>query len=319
MGEGISLALEPFQSFDDAARAVLSVLHERLGLGAWMILRDHGDSGTVLTVDDHGYGVAAGQVCRWTGDLTSQFPGHRAIAISVDQDDLLSSFPLRDFAPVRAYIGAPLYLTDGDLFGALCGIDPEPLAAQMVDALPLIELAARLLTSVLEMELKAQHATRRADRIEAESKLDPLTGLYNRRGWETLFERENARCLRYGNSGAVISLDLDDLKKVNDADGHAAGDRLIAAAARCLSQVVRNTDVVARLGGDEFGVLLVEARAHDAETLLNRIRSRLAMEQVNASIGCAVRDPMLTLYDALARADDAMYEDKRSRKAALVV
>lgn len=316
MGEGISLALEPFQNFDQAARAVLQILHERLGLGAWMVIRDHGDTGIVLTADDHGYGVTPGQVCHWRGALTARFPAQRAIAVTVNDDDPADAFPLTDFAPVRAYIGAPLYLADGDLFGALCAIDPQPLTAQLTEELPLVELAARLLASLLELELKAQHATRRADRIEAESKLDPHTGLYNRRGWQTLLEREEARCQRYGNTGAVISLDLDDLKQVNDADGHAAGDRLIAAAARCLSQVVRNSDVVARLGGDEFGVLLVEARTQDAAILLNRIRSRFTLERISVSCGCAVRDPMSTLYDAVTRADEAMYEDKRQRKAA---
>ena len=315
MGVGTKLELEPFANFDAAADAVLRFLRERLGLGTWMIIRDQGGSGIVLSAHDQGYGIAAGQACHWRGELCAQFPAQRAVSHAVGLDGAIERLLLTDFAPVRAYVGAPIYLGDGDLFGALYAIDPRPPVAQLEQELPLVELAARLLASLLELELKAQHATRRADRLDAESKLDPLTGLYNRRGWETLFEREEARCARYGNAGAVISIDLDDLKTVNDAHGHVAGDRLIAAAARCLSQVVRSTDIVARLGGDEFGVLLVEARAQDAEATVSRVRARLALDQVAASVGWANREPLSTLYSALAKADADMYEEKRRHKA----
>lgn len=313
------LSLQPFQSFDEAACTVLDALHSRLGLGSWMVIRDQGDSGVVLSVDDHGYGVVPGQVCHWQGELSAQFTTRRAIICTVEDCAPRVAIPLMGFAPVRAYLGAPLYLADGDLFGALCAIAPEPPDQHQIDELPLVELCARLLASLLELELKAQHATRRADRIEAESKLDPLTGLYNRRGWETLLEREEARCYRYGNSGAIVSIDLDDLKQVNDAEGHAAGDRLIGAAARCLLQVVRSTDVVARLGGDEFGVLLIEARAQDAEKLVTRLHTRLAQEQIKASVGFAMRAPMSTLYAAVADADEVMYAEKRRHKAGALV
>ncbi len=318
MGESHGLSLQPFQNFDEAARTVLEALHSRLGLGSWMVIRDQGDSGVVLSVDDHGYGVVPGQVCHWQGELSAQFATRRAIIYTVEPSAHAAAMPLTDFSPVRAYLGAPLYLADGDLFGALCAIAPEPPDQHQIEELPFVELCARLLASLLELELKAQYATRRADRIEAESKLDPLTGLYNRRGWETLLEREEARCHRYGSSGAIVSLDLDGLKRINDAEGHAAGDRLIGAVARCLSQVVRSTDVVARLGGDEFAVLLIEARLDDVEKLVTRLHSRLAQEQIKASVGFAVRAPMSTLYAAVAAADEVMYEEKRRHQATVL-
>lgn len=302
----------PFQGFDDAARAVLISLHERSELDSWLVVRDPGDAGVVLSVNDHRYGVLQGKICQWPAPLATFFPRQRAV--TVEEANSTTPFPLRDFAAVEGWLGTPLYLTDGVLFGALFALSPRRLSPRTIEELPQIELTARLLVSLLDLELKAQLAIRRADRVEAESKLDPLTGLYNRRGWETLFEREESRCLRYGAAGAVVSLDLDGLKKINDSAGHPAGDRLIAAAARCLSRVVRNTDVVARLGGDEFGVLLVETSAAGAETLLERIRARFASEKIEISIGCAVRDPMSTLYDALSRADEAMFAEKRQRK-----
>ncbi len=316
MSNGINLALQPFRNFDEAGQAVLDALRLHFGLGSWMIIRDQGDSGIILTACDHTYGIAPGQLCRWSGELSAQFPAQRAVIHGASPGDTTNALmPLLDFAPVRAYVAAPLYLGDGDLFGALCGLDPKPPVGQIASEVPIVELAARLLASLLEFELKTQQATRRADRLEAESKLDPLTGLYNRRGWDTLLEREEGRCRRYGNTAAIISIDLNELKLVNDAEGHAAGDRLIAATARCLSQMVRNTDVVARLGGDEFGVLLVEVRAQEAEVLLGRLRTRLAQEKINAALGLAVREPMSTLFSACERADDAMYCEKRRLKA----
>lgn len=316
MGEHVqSLSLAPFLSFEEAAHTVLDALHGRLGLGAWMVIRDHGDRGVVLSVEGQAYGVVTGQVCHWRGELSAQFAQRRAIVCTVDPALGDARMPFTGFAPVRAYVGAPLYLGGGDLFGALCAFAPEPPSATLAAELPFVELCARMLASLLELELRTQQAVRRADRVEAESKLDPLTGLYNRRGWETLLDREEARCRRYGNTGAVVTVDLDDLKRVNDTQGHAAGDRLIAAAARCLSQIVRSTDVVARVGGDEFHLLLVEARESDAARLVERLRASFVREEISASVGFAVRTPDTTLHAALAAADAAMYAEKRARKA----
>lgn len=124
---------------------------------------------------------------------------------------------------------------------------------------------------------------------------------------------EEDRCRRYGHPAAVLIVDLDNLKQVNDTQGHAAGDALIAGAANALCQAARSGDVVARLGGDEFGILSAECDREGGEALLQRVRAALDEANVKASVGLAVRIPSAGLEEACKTADQRMYAEKRSR------
>ena len=154
---------------------------------------------------------------------------------------------------------------------------------------------------------------------------DPLTGLLNRRGLESALESHLTRCRRYGAGGALLMLDLDGFKRVNDTLGHAAGDELIIRTAQAISGRLRDSDVVARLGGDEFAIILpVENVAQTeavAQALVDTIRESAESmagtppAQVTASIGVAMfTDATLTGGDVLACADQAMYEAKATGK-----
>src|SRR4029077_7953216 len=110
---------------------------------------------------------------------------------------------------------------------------------------------------------------------------DQLTGLINRRRFDEELKRELARAGRYAEHSAVLSLDIDNFKGINDSAGHAAGDAVLSHVARVLTERSRASDVVARLGGDEFAVLLSAVGAKDARTaaehLLAEIRSSPAL------------------------------------------
>ena len=157
---------------------------------------------------------------------------------------------------------------------------------------------------------------------------DPLTGLLNRRAFEARLSEHAARVARYGPTGAVLMIDLDGFKGVNDSLGHAVGDALIAGVAGALRERLRETDVVARLGGDEFAVILPEesgARAADVgASLLRLIRDNAAPlsvgapAPVSASIGVADFDAGLTADAILVRADTAMYAAKQGGKNQVV-
>jgi diguanylate cyclase (GGDEF)-like protein/PAS domain S-box-containing protein len=144
---------------------------------------------------------------------------------------------------------------------------------------------------------------------------DPLTGLRNRRGFEGAVNGHVARCRRYGPAGALLVLDLDGFKHVNDTHGHHVGDELLVAVAAGLRERVRETDVLARLGGDEFAVLLpVEVASQAtvaAEALAAVVRERGAAVGVTASVGVALVDATVETGDELlVRADRAMYAAK---------
>ncbi|MCU1401246.1 MAG: hypothetical protein JWN62_4355 [Acidimicrobiales bacterium] len=154
------------------------------------------------------------------------------------------------------------------------------------------------------------------------SRQDPLTGIGNRRAWEERVVSEMLRTERYGGSLSVILCDLDEFKAVNDTLGHAAGDRVLRAAAALLLDRVRETDFVARFGGDEFCVLCPDTTLEVAQVLADAIVQRARGYEwpdglhLSISVGVAQAQPAETDPSAVVqRADAAMYEAKRSRKA----
>jgi diguanylate cyclase (GGDEF)-like protein/PAS domain S-box-containing protein len=166
------------------------------------------------------------------------------------------------------------------------------------------------------------------ERVAAEERLrhiadhDALTGLFNRRRFEEELERHIAHGRRYGVSGALLLLDLDDFKRVNDGYGHRAGDAVLTAVADVLDARLRETDVVARFGGDEFAVLMPvggETEAAELAELLVKAVNREVPTPAGplyASVGFAVFKKATTADEILSRADDAMYADKGSARPA---
>ena len=158
---------------------------------------------------------------------------------------------------------------------------------------------------------------------------DVLTGLANRRRFDEELTRHLERCRRHGPDGALLMIDLDNFKEVNDTLGHAAGDELIVSTAALLRSRVRSTDVVARLGGDEFAVLLVDADLEAAETvarsIVDRVRAHTSTlegsrRRVTASVGVVtVRAADEHEVDILALADMTMYDAKDAGRDGVVV
>lgn len=164
-------------------------------------------------------------------------------------------------------------------------------------------------------------------RLEAEELLartDALTGIANRRAFLEAAELELERTRRHGRPLTVAYVDCDDLKRLNDRRGHAAGDALLVVAARTLRGATRAVDHVARLGGDEFGLLLPETDGAEAKALLSRLRSALLAASdrhapgVGFSLGGATfLSPPASVEELMARADELMYAAKREEKGAL--
>jgi diguanylate cyclase (GGDEF)-like protein len=157
--------------------------------------------------------------------------------------------------------------------------------------------------------------------LKRQASQDSLTGLKNRRRFEEDLRAELARSRRYKVPGALLMLDLDHFKQVNDTLGHPAGDRVIADIAGVLRGRTRETDVLARLGGDEFAVVLPRCDLEEAQSvaaeIATAIRERDGDEEIpriTASIGIAPFGPHTpaTFETVLAKADAAMYAAKGS-------
>ena len=303
-------------NFAEAAQSVLAFLQKRLGFNLWMVTRTEQDQWIVLHTEDHGYGIKTGDLFRWTDSFCSrmvQGKGPR-VAPKSAQFEAYRTAPINQTINIGAYIGVPLIYADGQFFGTLCAIDPNPQSEQIVQELPLVELMADLLSRLLQADLALEQETRFRERAQIQAEADALTELYNRRGWEKVLTLEEQRCRHYGHPAGVISLDLNDLKPINDTLGHSAGDNLLQTTAQVLCRECRQEDYIARIGGDEFSILMMNADAQSVATLVESLKSALTTAGINAAIGCGIRHPAFGLSGACEAADRAMYANKQRYK-----
>ena len=164
-------------------------------------------------------------------------------------------------------------------------------------------------------------AGRELEALAALARRDPLTGLANRRALEEALAREVGRAARDGAPLAVVALDVDHFKRVNDAHGHAAGDAVLAAVAARAAEALRAGDLLARIGGEEFAALLPGATLEAAAEVAERVRARIGAAPVPAgearlavtvSAGVAALAPAEDGAALLARADARLYAAKRA-------
>ncbi len=183
--------------------------------------------------------------------------------------------------------------------------------------------------SVIEKRRMRDEQCRREDILREQAERDGLTGLYNHRFFIDALEREFARAHRYHRPLALLMIDLDGFKSVNDACGHPQGDLLLQKVGRIIQQTVRFVDIVARYGGDEFAILLPETELRQA----GRLGERLILEvhqspflfddkcfPISASAGVAVYHPGQSAAGLLLKeADRALYEAKRKGRNRVVL
>ncbi|HET7620287.1 MAG TPA: EAL domain-containing protein [Gemmatimonadaceae bacterium] len=226
---------------------------------------------------------------------------------------------------IASYMGAPLTGDDGELLGIFCVTDVIPRAWSAREISILTDLAASAST-----ELALRHRIIQRERIERQlrhaSRHDPLTGLPNRSFFtERLAQAVSRARGAQGHLFALIFLDLDHFKVVNDSVGHHAGDELLVAVARRLEGCLRGGDMVARLGGDEFALLLERVQdGSDAAHVAERIQATLSAPVnvggydvfTTASLGIVLSSSAHEQPEHLLRsADMAMYRAKMSGRA----
>jgi len=186
------------------------------------------------------------------------------------------------------------------------------VALEQREPAQLLEEIARLRGEVLRLESKVEELDQLAHR-------DPLVPLFNRRGMLRELETMIARHDRHGSPAAVLFVDLNDLKLLNDEFGHMGGDAALVTVAEKLIEGTRATDCVARLGGDEFCILLDHANEKSAMETAERLVDIIACEEclfegkpmpLSVAIGVTLIEKGDTPATVLARADKAMYRVK---------
>ncbi len=214
--------------------------------------------------------------------------------------------------PIRSTIIAPLMLGESVL-GVLSLNASQPRAFTEADLRVLESFAATTSAAIQNARLHAK--------VQKMAITDPLTGLYNRRGFYELGKREIERVRRFGHPLSAIMLDIDLFKMINDTYGHASGDQVLKAIAERLNHNIRGVDILGRYGGDEFSILLPETDLATANVIAGRLRRAIAkypistddgLLSITISVGIAKATEEMSDLDALLNlADSAMYSAKQ--------
>lgn len=215
---------------------------------------------------------------------------------------------------IRSYAGVQLRTPDGYNIGSLCAMDTRVRRFSPAD-IAILSNFANIVCDELELRMIAQH--------------DYLTGALSRRGFIEQAQREMARQERYGRPIALIALDIDHFKRINDGHGHAAGDEVLRQVGAIMANTLRPSDVYGRLGGEEFGILLPETDLEQAAQAAERLRSAVeehdfavggdASLRVTVSMGLVALDPGTdTLEVRLAEADRLLYQAKAAGRNRVV-
>jgi diguanylate cyclase (GGDEF)-like protein len=221
------------------------------------------------------------------------------------------------FGPVQGLNDAasvPLHIADRTWLLTVKDPGGPGMSLPIVLAVLGISLAALLAALIISWS-----RNERVHELERQAGEDSLTGLNNRRRFEEELAAAMARSRREGSTGALLILDLDEFKRVNDSRGHPAGDRVITEVATVLQRRIRESDTLARLGGDEFAVILSRCSREEATLAAEGIAHELrehradgAEEPITASVGIAMfgEDPRTSLATVVSEADTAMYAAK---------
>jgi diguanylate cyclase (GGDEF)-like protein len=186
-------------------------------------------------------------------------------------------------------------------------------------------IAASTLAAPAALALARQQLARQTQDLERAVAVEPLTGLFNRRHFSTRIDEEVERARRYSLDLALLLVDIDDFKRLNDTCGHLVGDQILRDTANILRQSVRVFDVCTRFGGDEFAILMPGSTAASALQSADRIRQRVEAyrpaggaaifdERVTISVGVSARRPAASTEEMIAAADRALYAAKAEGK-----
>ena len=174
---------------------------------------------------------------------------------------------------------------------------------------------------LLAAELRIAELEKALEEARGAALVDPLTGALNRRGFGAAYEREMSRVRRNNGKLAIVMIDLDDFKRINDSCGHLAGDQALIHLVAVLQESMRPSDVLCRFGGEEFVLMLPDTGAEDACTAVRRFLDEFSARvlpgvgrRMTFSAGVIDHDYFETLDEAIERADAATYAAKRAGK-----
>lgn len=303
--------------------AQLDILQSFLPLRAWLVGHDDGDRFSVVAtigLFSHCHGPHLTQLTRgqWMDDPDYPDVFYRPISITeqnfFDNAKVIShgSGDLSGSVLVRIELDSP----DSAIAAYVVGLVPQWPWPALIHNTDRAQLCLRAMGLIAALYTELSAASERVTEMQRDAFIDPLTAVLNRAGWNHRLKQVHSLSQTTGTDVAIIMLDLDFLKEVNDSQGHSAGDDLLRLTAQTISSVLRGGDWVARLGGDEFGVVVKNATSCSADQLLGRLTDAFGKIKVRISMGAALSSEVGgKLQKAVELADARMYQDKRAKPA----
>ncbi len=304
------------------SQLILDTIAGRLGaqLGALALYDDA--LGSLSIVATHGYPsvlVEDLRIAPGTGVIGEVFESRQALLVT-DAGRERRGQPRRWRYRTGSFMALPLH-TNSEGLGVMTFSDRADLQPFDRGDLTL----ARAMAAPAVLGLAAARLANRAKDLAHAAAVDPLTSLFNRRYFETRIDEEIQRARRYGLDLALLVIDADNFKALNDLLGHLVGDRVLRAMSDMLRRSVRAFDVCTRFGGEEFAILMPGSTAASALQSAERIRQRIEQYRFDPllipaemhptiSIGVAVLTGESSAHDLIARADRALYAAKAAGK-----
>ena len=206
-----------------------------------------------------------------------------------------------------------------------CALGLDARRGATVVAFPQAAKRSNTHFELLAAELRIAELERALEKARQAACVDPLTGALNRRGFDKVCQRELARAQRSGARFALVHLDLDDFKHLNDSLGHLVGDRALVYLVNVLRQSMRPADALCRIGGEEFVLILPDTLLADASAAVSRFLREFSAKPIPGtdcfmtfSAGVVAPELDESIEQVLARADAATYEAKRAGKNSVV-
>ncbi|TBW56171.1 sensor domain-containing diguanylate cyclase [Marinobacter halodurans] len=307
--------------FEERIDAILRLGTEHFGLPIGVFSHIAGDTCTVMRVIDPDGVLKPGMTFRFAEIYCSH-------VYNVDDvrgffhagESEIRSHPCYINFQLEAYLGATIFV-DGERYGTLNFSSPEPTTPFSNQDIELVRLFAQWVGHELARRADVQKLEEARLELEVRARTDALTGMFNRRYMEERLDAELDRSRRYGNTLAVVLLDFDHFKSINDQYGHAAGDVALELFADKVRELSRATDVTARWGGEEFLILMPETDLAGAWNFLERLADSLRTIgftrkgqriTLTMSIGLAIARSDDDRDTVVNRADEAMYRAKSS-------
>jgi len=281
------------------------------------------DDNQLRIVATHGYPIEFVRMLRiapGAGVIGSVY--QNGAPLLVEDITTVSGLRRRPRYRTNSFIALPVS-AGAEVLGVVCvadRLDDKPFSREDLATL-------RTLTAPAALALARERARREAEDFARAAVMDPVSGLFNRRHFHERLEEELDRSRRHNTTVALLMIDIDNFKGINDRFGHLAGDLVIRSVGDILKRSVRKFDLCTRFGGEEFAIVMPGSGAESSASVGERIRQRietfrpteteLADLRVTASIGMAVSEGA-SGRELVARADQALYEAKEAGKNRLV-